>query len=83
MTDKKQEQQIEKLKDKIEELIKDCPKNWAELAAEKTGKANSTIGRIRRGELGKRDGSQQIELINALKSIKEDHENEFNKAIAS
>lgn len=74
---------IEKLLNKIEELIKDCPSDWAKKAAEKMDPPvkPSTVGRIRRGELGKRDCTQQISLIKALKVIKEEYQNEFNQAI--
>lgn len=83
MIDTKTEKtKMDLLLQKIEELIKDCPSDWAERAAEKMEKAVSTMGRIRRGELGKRDCTQQIKLVNALKTIKAEFQDEFNQSIS-
>lgn len=73
---------MEKLLDKIEELISLCPSNWATLASEKTGKAISTVRKIRTGDLGKQNNCLQIELIGALKDIAEEYQNNLNQALA-
>jgi len=71
----------EELLAKIEDLILKCPSDWANLAAAKLNKSNRWIYSVRSGRLGKRGYTVQIQLINALKEISEEHQQCLKQAI--
>lgn len=66
---------------RIEELIKKCPSNWASLAADELGVTVTAIRKYRTGELGKKDLTKQVELIHALKKIETNYTNSIKNAL--
>lgn len=59
---------IEKVIEKIQELIPSAPSKWAELVAEKMGKSKSMVREYARGDKGLRTGGP-IEVLKHLKTI--------------
>lgn len=70
------------LLDKIEQLIPDCPKDWATKAATKMKTDAGYVRQIRRAERGKNNNAIQIKLILALKSVIDDEQKAIQQAIA-
>lgn len=66
------------LKNRIDELIKACPSNWAELVAEKI---NITPDAVHKRINNVQNTILIIEVIEALKIIKADHEELIKKAL--
>ena len=71
----------EKLFEKIEELIKLCPKDWARLSANKMDKSIFYVRKVRKGLIGKRNFDPQIALIGALKEVSKEYEEKLTEAL--
>lgn len=72
---------IEDLKQRIGQLKKDCPSNWAELVTKKTGKSKSWARQVSNGDFSKRDYIPQLTLIKVLEEIKEEYQTLINSAL--
>ena len=72
---------IDKVINKIEELIPEAPSAWAEIIAEKMGKSTAMIRNYARGEKGLRtDGP--LEVLRHLKAIIKKRKEIIEKLIA-
>lgn len=71
---------IDELLQKIEELINDCPSDWAAKAAKQMGKSDNYVRKVRYGLIGKRNHYPQIILIEKLKEIANEYQNSLTEA---
>lgn len=72
---------IDELADKIDCLIAECPSDWATQVAEIMGITKSGVYMIKTQQRTRRGASRLVELIEALKQVRDQYHESIKKAL--